>query len=118
MDTHVTCVLTLTFDGGTGASSGPSSLSARCMRTLLRVRMGPTPCLMHWTGVPVFRGPSACAASGAPCMLFDDLSVHDERHLLFECPAMQCVRQDTALFISCCYAAVHVGVEQYIVVCF
>ena len=61
-------------------------LSARCMRTLLRFRMGSQSLpivLGRRTGVP--RAQRLCQR----CNLH---AVHDERHLVFECPAMQCVR--------------------------
>ena len=61
-------------------------LSARCMRTLLRFRMGShsLPIVLgRRTGVP--RAQRLCQR----CNLH---AVHDERHLVFECPAMQCVR--------------------------
>ena len=53
-------------------------LTARCMRTLLRFRMG-----SH--SLPIVLGRRLCQR----CNLH---ALHDERHLVFECPAMQCVR--------------------------
>ena len=51
---------------------------------------GATHCLLCWASAQGFPGPSACANVHA---------VHDERHLVFECPAMQCVRyQHPTLF--------------------
>ena len=61
-------------------------LSARCMRTLLLFRMGShsLPVVLgRRTGVP--RAQRLCQR----CNLH---AVHDERRLVFECPAMQCVR--------------------------
>ena len=58
----------------------------RCMRTLLRLRMGShsLPIVLgRRTGVP--RAQRLCQR----CNLH---ALHDERHLVFECPAMQCVR--------------------------
>ena len=60
-------------------------LSARCMRTLLRLRMGShsLPIVLgRRTGVP--RAQRLCQR----CKLH---AVHDERHLVFECRAMHSV---------------------------
>ena len=65
------------------------------MRTLLRFRMGShsLPIVLgRRTGVP--RAQRLCQR----CNLH---AVHDERHLVFECPAMQCVRDRLSITRSC-----------------
>ncbi len=68
-------------------------LSARCMRILLRFRMG-----AH--NLPVVLG----RRTGIPraqrlCPRCDQHAVGDERHMVFECPALQAVRdKHAALF--------------------
>ena len=62
-------------------------LSARCMRVLLRFQMG-----AH--SLPVVLG----RRTGTPwdqrlCQRCDQHAVGDERHMFFECPAVQCVRE-------------------------
>ena len=70
-------------------------LSARCMRVLLRFRMG-----AH--SLPVVQG----RRTGAPraqrlCLLCDQRALGDERHMVFECPALQGVRDKyAALFVD------------------
>ena len=65
-------------------------LSARCMRVLLRLRMG-----AH--SPPVVLG----RRTGAPrpqrlCQRCDQHAVGDQRHMVFECAALQCVRDEYA----------------------
>ena len=70
-------------------------LSARCMRVLLRIRIS-----AH--SLPVVQG----RCTGAPrakrlCLLCDQCAVGDERHMVFECPALQNVRDKyAALFVD------------------
>ena len=70
-------------------------LSAHCMRVLLRFRVG-----AH--SLPVVQG----RRTGAPraqrlCLLCDQRAVGDERHMVFECPALQGVWDKyAALFVD------------------
>ena len=69
-------------------------LSARCMRLLLRFRMGAHSLLIvqgRRSGTP--RGQRLCQRC-------DQHAVGDERHLIFECPAMQCVRDKYAALFA------------------
>ena len=95
-------------------------LSARCMRTLLRFRMGShsLPIVLgRRTGVP--RAQRLCQR----CNLH---ALHDERHLVFECPAMQCVRDRYPALFSPAKNTMQlfmwqrdiVGVAHYIKDCF
>ena len=95
-------------------------LSARCMRTLLRFRMGTHSLpnvLGRRTGTP--RDQRLCQH----CTLH---AIHDEKHLVLECPAMQPVRDRyPALFSPACgtmqlfiWQPDTVGVAHYILDCF
>ena len=95
-------------------------LSARCMRTLLRFRLG-----AH--NLPVVLG----RRNGTPrdqrlCQRCDQDAVGDERHLIFECPAVQCVRDKYAALFACdnctmqqfMWQADLVGVAHFVRDCF
>ena len=70
-------------------------LSARRMRVLLRFRMG-----AH--SLPVVQGRRTVAPRAQRlCLLCDQCAVGDERHMVFECPALQGVRDKyAALFVD------------------
>ena len=95
-------------------------LSARCMRQFLRFRMG-----SH--SLPIVLG----RRNGTPrdqrlCQQCDLHAVHDERHLVFECPAMQPVRDRYPALFSPAQGTMQlfmwqqdiVGVAHYIMDCF
>ena len=102
------CTYVRWFDRPAGLwQPGPlvmQALSARCMRTLLRFRMG-----SH--SLPIVLG----RRTGVPrvqrlCQRCNLHALHDERHV-FECPAMQCVRDPLPSLVQSCKkhdAAVHV----------
>ena len=95
-------------------------LSARCMRVLLRFRMGthPLPIVLgRRSGIP--RDRRLCQH----CALH---AVHDERHLLLECPAMQTVRDRYPALFSPAKGSMQlfmwqpdiVGVAHFVMDCF
>ena len=70
-------------------------LSAHCMRVLLRFRMG-----AH--SLPVVQGRRTRAPPAQRlCQLCDQRAVEDDRHMVSECHAMQCVLDKyAALFVD------------------
>ena len=101
-------------------SFGDAASQARCMHTLLRFRMG-----AH--SLPVVLGRrSRVPQAQRLCQRCNLHAPHDERHLVLECPAMQCVRDWYPALFNPAKTTMQlfmwqrdiVGVAHYIMDCF